>query len=60
MVLFVFIISFFAGSGIYLAKYPPGNNVSYLMYGAGVFFLGFLPFVVEGGVLLGFAKIPST
>ena len=29
------------------------------MYGFGVFFFGFLPFVVEGGVLLGLAKTPQ-
>jgi hypothetical protein len=58
--MFVLITWFLAGGGIWIAKYPPGHNIWAFMYGFSVFFFGFLPFIVEGGVLLGLAKIPQS
>ena len=46
--------------GIYIVKYPPGHNMYAAFYGFSVFFFGFLPFIVEGGVLLGLANIPQS
>jgi hypothetical protein len=60
IVLFVCIANVFVGSGIWLVKYPPGHNIFAFMYGFGIFFFGFLPFIVEGGVLLGLAKVPQS
>ena len=59
IVIFVLITNFLAGMGIYIVKYPPGHNMYAAFYGFSVFFFGFLPFIVEGGVLLGLAKIPQ-
>ena len=60
IVFFFLLANFLAGSGIYFAWYPPGHNIWAALYGFGVFFFGFLPFIVEGGVLLGLSKVPQS
>ena len=57
---FVIINAFLAFIGIYIVRYPPGNNIYVAVYGICIFFVGFLPMIVEGGTLTGLANIPNS
>jgi hypothetical protein len=60
IIFFVLIDAALGGFGIYMVKYPPSHNLWVGVYGFFVFFLGFLPMIIEGGVLIGLAKIPNS
>lgn len=60
MVTFFFVSNFIAITGIWIVKFPPGHNIMAAIYGFSVLFFGFLPFMVEGGILLSLEKIPQS
>lgn len=58
IIFFSLIIFLIAVIGIFIIKSPP-HNACVAMYGIFIFFFGFIPMVVQGGALLGVAKIDS-